>query len=73
MWNAQIIKSQEFIISQKSFMNAQTLYMYVIHQAFLERNKTNLHYHYRSVRSLHYQRNGDYEFCWTARKQYLFS
>ena len=54
-------------------MNAQTLYMYGIHQAFLERNKTNLHYHYRSVRSLHYQRNGDYEFCWTARKQYLFS
>ena len=25
-------------------MNAQTLYMYGIHQAFLERNKTNLHY-----------------------------
>ena len=35
MWNAQIIKSQEFIISQKSFMNAQTLYLYGIHHAFL--------------------------------------
>ena len=72
-------------------MNAQTLYMYGIHYAFLERNKTSLHYHYyynigtkfseqafadicgRSVRSLHYLRNGDYKFRWTARKQYLFS
>ena len=27
----------------------------------------------RSVRSLHYMRNGDYEFLWVAREQYLFS
>ena len=26
-------------------MNAQTLYLYGIHHAFLQRNKTNLHYH----------------------------
>ena len=26
-----------------------------------------------SVRSLHYIRNGDYEFRWVAHKQYLFS
>ena len=45
MWNAQIIKSKEFIISQKSFMNGQTLYIYGIHHAFLKRNKTNIHYH----------------------------
>ena len=35
MWNAQIIKSKEFIISQKSFMNGQTQSMYGIHHALL--------------------------------------
>ena len=39
MLNAQIIKSKEFVISQKSLMNEQTLYIYGIHHTFLEINK----------------------------------